>query len=47
VSEGLTVYVSHLTVSLYCSAISGKQGRRESMRDGELVKAAQMATSGE
>lgn len=28
------------------SAISGKQGRRESMRDGELVKAAQQATSG-
>lgn len=28
------------------SAISGKQGRRESIRDGELVKAAQQATSG-
>lgn len=27
------------------SAISGKQGRRESIRDGELVKAAQQATS--
>lgn len=28
------------------SAISGKQGRRESIRDGELIKAAQLAADG-
>jgi hypothetical protein len=35
----------HGCLSADGSAISGKQGRRESIRDGELVKAAQQATS--